>query len=126
MEVVGKFLGKDADNSIWEYFCSHWAYLFPNIPARTNFVRQSANLHIVEQKLQESLAITLGALRDSLHLIDRFPMPVCKFARAHFSHIFKGDAAYGYCATKKERYYGFHGHLLISSMGLVTTGTFKG
>jgi len=124
MEVVGEFLGKDADKSIWEYFSSHWAHLFPNIPTRTNFVRQSANLHIVKQKLQENLAITLGALRDSLHLIDGFPMPVCKFARAHFSHIFKGDAAYGYCATKKERYYGFHGHLLISSMGLVTTGTF--
>jgi hypothetical protein len=124
MEVVGEFLGKDADKSIWEYFCSHWAHLFPNIPARTNFVRQSANLHIIKQKLQENLAITLGALRDSLHLIDGFPMPVCKFARAHFSHIFKGDAAYGYCATKKERYYGFHGHLLISSMGLVTTGIF--
>jgi len=124
MEVVGEFLGKDADKSIWEYFSSHWAHLFPNIPTRTNFVRESANLHIVKQKLQENLAITLGALRDSLHLIDGFPMPVCKFARAHFSHIFKGDAAYGYCATKKERYYGFHGHLLISSMGLVTTGTF--
>lgn len=124
MEVVGEFLGKDADKSIWEYFSSHWAHLFPNIPTRTNFVRQSANLHIIKQKLQENLAITLGALRDSLHLIDGFPMPVCKFARAHFSHIFKGDAAYGYCATKKERYYGFHGHLLISSMGLVTTGTF--
>ncbi len=46
------------------------------------------------------------------------------FARAHFSHIFKGDAAYGYCATKKERYYGFRGHIVISSTGVITGATF--
>jgi hypothetical protein len=36
----------------------------------------------------------------------RGPTPVCKFARAHFSKIFKGIAAYGYCAAKQEKYYG--------------------
>lgn len=51
-------------------------------------------------------------------------MQVCKFARAHFSRIFKGDAAYGSCASKKERYYGFRGHIVISSTGVVTAATF--
>ena len=124
MEIVGEFLGNDCDKSIWEYFRGHWSHLFPIIPDRSNFARQAANLHMVKKKLQERLAINLGALADSLHLIDGFPMPVCKFARAHFSRIFKGRAAYGYCATKKERYYGFHGHLVISSIGVITAGTF--
>ena len=51
-------------------------------------------------------------------------MPVCKFARANFCQVFKGDAAYGYCATKKEYYYGFHGHIVINSTGVITGGTF--
>jgi hypothetical protein len=38
----------------------------------------------------------------TLYLIDGFP--IRKFARAHFSHVFKGEVAYGYCAAKKERY----------------------
>ena len=66
----------------------------------------------------------MGAFEDTLHLIDGLPMPVCKFARAHFSKVFKGDAAYGYCATKKERYYGFRGHIVINSIGVISAGAF--
>jgi len=124
MEIVGEFLGKDCDKSIWEYFKSHWSHFFPRIPDRSNFVRQAANLHMIKRILQERLAITLGSLADPLHLIDGFPIPVCEFSRAYFSKIFKGDAAYGYCATKKENYYGFRGHLVISSKGVVTSATF--
>ena len=53
-----------------------------------------------------------------------FPMDflinVCKFVRAYYSHRFKGDASYGYCATKKETYYGFQGHLTISFSGVIS------
>lgn len=73
--------------------------------------------------LQEKLAFALGSYADTLHLIDGFPIPVCKFARAYFSKIFKGEAEYGYCATKQEHYYGFRGHLLISSIGVITAAT---
>ena len=124
MEVVGEFFGMDRDKTIWEYFKRHWLHFFPNIPARSNFVRQAANLHVVKRLLQESLATDLHALSDSLHIIDGLPIPVCKFARAHFSKNFKGDAAYGYCATKKEHFYGFRGHVVISSIGVVTAATF--
>jgi hypothetical protein len=124
MELVGEFLGKDSDKSIWEYFKSHWSHFFPKIPDRSNFVRQAANLHVIKRLLQERLALSLKGDGDSLHLIDGLPMPVCKFARAYFSRIFKGDAAYGYCAAKKERYYGFRGHLVINSIGVITAATF--
>jgi hypothetical protein len=124
METVGEFLGIDTDKGIWSYFKTHWFNLFPKLSDRSSFVRQAANLHVIKRIIQERLAKNLGAFADNLHLIDGFPMPVCRFARAHFSRIFKGDAAYGYCATKKETYYGFHGHLVISSIGVITAGTF--
>lgn len=124
MEIVGEFFGKDCDKGIWEYFKSHWSHFFPKIPDRSNFVRQAANLHIIKRMLQESLATALNAFSDSLHIVDGLPIPVCKFARAHFSQVFDGEAAYGYCATKKEHYYGFRGHVVINSIGVVTTATF--
>ena len=124
MEIVGEFLGKDCDKTIWEYFKNHWSHFFPKIPVRSTFVRQAANLHAVKRIIQERLAISLGSLADTLHIIDGLPMPVCKFARAYFSKVFKGDAAYSYCATKKECYYGFRGHLVINSSGVVTAATF--
>ena len=124
IEIVGEFLGMDCDKTIWEYFKRHWAHFFPKIPDRSNFARQAANLHVVKRLLQESLATNLNSFNDTLHIIDGLPIPICKFARAHFSHIFKGEVAYGYCATKKERYYGFRGHIVISSIGVITGATF--
>jgi hypothetical protein len=126
MEIVGEFLGFDQDKAIWLYFKQHWNYFFPKMPDRANFARQAANLHILKRRLNEKLAELLGAYQDQLHIIDGLPIPVCKCARAHFSRIFKGDAAYGYCASKQEHFYGFRGHIVISSSGVITSATFAG
>lgn len=49
------------------------------------------------------------------HVIDSFPLPVCKFGRARFCRSFHTDgAAYGKCPSKKETYYGFKVHVLIT------------
>ena len=66
MEIVGEFLGKDCDKSIWEYFKNHWLHFFPKLPDRSNFVRQAANLHVIKRSLQERIACTLGSRADSL------------------------------------------------------------
>lgn len=124
MEIVGEFLGFDQDKAIWQYFKQHWSHFFPRMPDRTNFARQSANLHVIKRMLQEKLARLLGAYQDRLHIIDGLPIPVCKFARAYFSRIFKGVASYGYCAAKQEHFYGFRGHIVISSSGVITSATF--
>ena len=50
---------------------------------------------------------------DDVHLIDGFPVPVCHIARAHRSRAYRGEAAYGYCASKDEHDYGFKGHLTV-------------
>jgi hypothetical protein len=124
MEIVGEFLGYESDKGLWTYFKEHWQSLFPKLGDRTIFVRQAANLHVIKQMLQTAIGKSCNAFSDQLHHIDGFPMPVCQFARAHFSKIFKGEAAYGYCATKKEVYYGFHGHLVINSIGVISGATF--
>lgn len=42
------------------------------------------------------------------------PVLVCKFARAYFSKSFKDIASYGYCASKKETYFGVKLHALVT------------
>lgn len=120
MDVVGEFLGKDTDTSIWRYFKEHWREWFPCLGSRVNYSKQSANLWCVKQKIQTSFATKNGALSDRLHMADGLPIPVCHFRRAGFSSIFKGIATYGYCASKSETYYGFKGNLAISSEGMIT------
>ena len=124
MEMVGEFLEIDTDKAIWNYFNDYWRDFFPNMSDRSNFSKQAANLHVVKRLLQEKLSGELGGKADTLHIIDGFPIPICKFARAGFSRLFKGDAAYGYCASKKEHYYGFEGHIVINSLGVISGATF--
>jgi len=102
------------------YFRNHWHNWFPQLGSRANFAKQASNLWAIKQEIQKILVYQLDGFMDDVHISDGFPIPVCKFARAHYSRIFKGDASYGYCATKKETYYGFHGHLTVSLSGVIS------
>jgi hypothetical protein len=124
MQIVGEFVGIDGDKNIWEYFKLNWNHYFPDIGDRAAFVRQAGNLWYWVQRLQSSIASELGAKSDNIHITDGFPVPVCSFKRAHFSNVFKGEAAYGHCAAKGETYYGFKGHLIINSCGVISNFTF--
>ena len=114
----------DGDKNIWEYFSKNWLCFFPRIGDRSAFVRQASNILYWTQRLQEKIAGELGAKTDQLHITDGFPIPITLFKRANFSKIFKGDADYGFCAAKGQTYYGFKGHIVINSVGVVANFTF--
>ena len=42
-----------------------------------------------------------------------------------FSKVFKGDASYSHCAAKSETYYGFKGHIIINSIGVISNFSFS-
>lgn len=50
-------------------------------------------------------------------------MVVSCITRASRCCGFKGEATRGYCASKKLKYYGFHGHLVVSCAGIITRFT---
>lgn len=118
-ELVGAYLGMSQDKQIWCYFHRHWRHWFPGLGARSTFVRQSANLWALKQCMHRHWVRRLGACKRSAHLVDGFPVPVCPFRRAHFSQVFRGEAAFGYCASKNETCYGFKALLLTSGEGVI-------
>jgi hypothetical protein len=120
MEVVAEYQGIDTDQAIWQYFRRHWLSLFPGLSSRCAFIRQAANLWQYKALLQQRLAAQLGGFSDSVHLVDGIPIPLCCFSRAPRCRSFKAEADYGYCAAKKQTYYGFHAHLLVSATGVIT------
>jgi Transposase DDE domain len=120
MEIVAEYQGIDQDKAIWQYFGRHWRAWFPQLPSRSSFTRHSANLWHYKQQLQQQLASLLGAFEDDVHLIDGLPMRLCCLTYAPRCQSFQGIADYGYCASKNEFFYGFHGHLNISLNGVIT------
>ena len=119
MEIVGAVLGYQGDEAIWEYFRQHWLPWFPGLGGRTTFSRQAANVWRVKQCLHQRLVAELGADTADGHIIDGFPIPVCQLVRAPRSRVLTAEADYGYCAAKKQYYYGLKGHLLIDLRGVV-------
>lgn len=112
--IVGEYLGLGSDKKIWITFKRRWNDWFPGLGCRTSFVRQSANLWAIQNKIQEALSARLCQQKD-LFLFDGFPIPTCHIKR---SKLFKTEGAVGYCAAKDEKYFGFKGHLLMTPEGI--------
>ena len=120
MEIIAEYQGIDSDKGIWQYFQRHWCDWFPQLPGRSSFVRQSANLWQYKQLMQTELARQIGAFADDVHLIDGLPIQLCCLTYAPRCRSFQGIASYGYCAAKDEHFYGFRGHLNVSLNGVIT------
>ena len=116
IEIVAEMQGHHDDKSVWQYCHDHWRSLFPDLTDYKTFSKQCANLTWLKQRLLASLS---PASQSDLHIIDGVPMPVCHRVRARRSRVFKGLAAWGYCASKDEKYYGLRGHPVIAADGRV-------
>jgi hypothetical protein len=101
IEIAGEFWGHVDDRALYRRY---HAAEFPALAQvdRTTFARQAANLCWLKRRLQRRLA---GRLADpqAPWLIDSFPLPVCRFARARTSCRFVGMAAYGFSARSAFR-----------------------
>ena len=120
MEIAGEFLGIDDDQGLFAYFRQHWLDTFPNLAKvhRTTFTRQAANLWAVKHLLWQALLKQI-AFDPAISTIDSFPVPVCRFARAHRCRLFDGDAAFGWDELAKQTFYGFRAHIRICHPGVI-------
>jgi len=114
MEIVGEYLGFNTDEGIYNYFARHWTSLFADLPDRSNFVRQCANLWNVKQCFFEYLS----RFQDHyLQILDSIPIEVCKFVRAKTTKQFKQTAAYG--KWFGQTFFGYRLHLKITDIGMI-------
>lgn len=120
ISIVGEAITVDSEKA-WFYFVKkNFKDLFPNICDRTRFNRTKRNLYVVIKEIQKYFSKLPMFSNDSIRIIDSMPIPVCKFARAYFSKSFKDIASYGYCASKKETYFGLKLHALVTIDGFIS------
>ena len=120
MEIVGEFLGYDEEKKMYDYFRCHWQAEFPKLREvhRTTFTRQAANLWGVKEALWQYLLQQIH-FDTAVSVVDSFPVPVCRFARANRCRLFECEAAYGYDEVAKQTFYGFRCHLRICWPGVI-------
>lgn len=120
MEAIGEYLGMDQDKAIFAYFRCHYSHFFPALRRlhRTTFARQAANLWRVKEKLWQHLLKSLEVDR-AVSLIDSFPVPICRFARATRCRRLRELSAYGYDELAHQTFFGVRAHLRVCWPGVI-------
>jgi hypothetical protein len=120
IELAGAALGLAADAIVVRYFRRHHARAFPKLTStnRTTVVRRAANLGRVKQALHARLADRLCP-GPAAWLVDRLPLPACRFGRATVCRRYYGQADYGYDHADRRVFYGFRLHLRTSLDGVI-------
>jgi hypothetical protein len=96
IEIVGELLGIDAQKTLYTYFKRHYAEWFPALQGvhRTTFTRQVANLWVAKERLWRHLLRRQIEVDPKISLVDSFPVPVCRFARAYRCRLLPEESAF--------------------------------
>jgi len=114
----------DSERAFHGYVQKNFRYLFPKLIDRTQYHRRNKALYKISNLIRIELLWKMGVDMQSHHVMDSMPVPVCKYARASRNLNFAAeygvdnDSLYGHCAAKKEDYYGFKLHLLVTTQGI--------
>jgi nitrite reductase/ring-hydroxylating ferredoxin subunit len=81
--------------------------------------RYNRRLHALASWL-EGMLVLLAELfaKGEAFIIDSLPLPVCKRVRARRCKKVRGKAFCGYCAAKKEKFFGWRLHLVCTFAGI--------
>lgn len=120
--ICGELIGIDSENAWFSFVKRNYRHLFPSIGSRSRFNRTRRALLQVTELLREKLLSVFSISNSKYLIVDSFPLPVCKFGRARYCRCFRTDgAAYGRCASKKETYFGYKVHALLTLEGFITS-----
>lgn len=122
ISICGELAGVDSESAWYSFVKRNYRHLFPSLCSRSRFNRTRRNLlqvtELLRQKLTHAFPIPMGRY----FIVDSFPLPVCKFGRARYCRSFRGyGASYGKCPSKKETYFGYKVHALVTLEGYVVS-----
>lgn len=84
--------------------------------------RFNRRLHKIPGAFWQSTLFVLAQMHqqtntENIHIVDTFPVPVCRNTRIKRCKIYKGNDFHGYCASKKEYFFGLKVCLIVTEAG---------
>lgn len=121
VSLCGELAGIDSENAWYSFVKRNYQHLFPNLCSRSRFNRTRRALLQTTELLRQKLSSVFAASSGRFCIVDSFSLAVCKFGRARYCHTFRGlGADYGKCPSKKETYFGYKVHAMVTLEGYVT------
>ena len=122
ISICGELAGIDSENAWFSFVKKNYHHLFPNLCSRSRFNRTRRALLKTTELLRQKMISVFSIPFSQYFVIDSFPLAVCKFGRARYCRSFRGYGAdYGKCLSKKETYFGYKVHVMITLEGYITT-----
>lgn len=121
LSICGELTGTDSEKAWYSFVKRNYRHLFPRLCSRTRFNRTRRALLQTAELLRQQLVQSFPIPISRYFVIDSFPLPVCKFGRARYCRSFRMEGAdYGRCPSKKETYFGYKVHALITLEGYIS------
>lgn len=121
ISICGELAGSDSENAWYSFRKRNYHHLFPTLCSRSRFNRTRRVLLQTTELLRKKLSCVFPIPASRYFVVDSFPLAVCKFGRARYCRSFRGYGAdCGKCPSKKETYFGYKVHALITLEGYIT------
>lgn len=121
ISICGELAGIDSENAWFSFVKKNYRHLFPNLCSRSRFNRTRRALLQTTDLLRQKMIFAFNLPFSKYFVVDSFPLAVCKFGRARYCRAFRSHGAdYGKCPSKKETYFGYKVHAMITLEGYIT------
>src|SRR3954449_3845944 len=110
--VAAKYLQNHHERTL--YILNQLGYM-----RRISVSRFNRRLHALYEWLH-NIVLVVGEVfaQGEVYIMDSMPVPVCKRVRARRCRKVRGRAFCGYCAAKKEKFFGWRLHLICTPNGI--------
>lgn len=96
-----------SERQFYQFVRANYLSLFPHLIDRSQFNRRARCLRLLIEQLRRFWLEQLGATLATELLLDTKPVPVLGYKRDKKHSDFPGQAAYGFCASRNLKYFGF-------------------
>ena len=105
--IAEDFIPYPGELQYLNYIRANYGDLFPELVDQSQFNRRARNLRHLVEAMRRDWLLDLGVADDELYIIDTKPIPVVGYKRSKSRSHFRGSAEYGYCASRKLKYFGY-------------------
>ena len=111
-EVLTLMLGMDffeftSERHYIEFIRANYLNLFPKLLDQSQFNRRARSLRFLLNELRKDWATQLGVQMEEHFLLDATPVIAVGYRRDKRKSDFLGSANYGFCASRKMKYFGY-------------------
>jgi len=107
----------DGETHLLRHVKRHYRPWFPILPSQSRLWHRIREGLLIAEQFRQHLLRVFGHLYEDIRIFDTMPLPVCPLEKAARLSEFP-LADFGYCASRKEHYFGFKLGLSILPIGL--------